>query len=209
LTRIAWIHLVIGNYDIALAQMEELSAITEQMEGSYWTAAATMLRGSFLALTGEGRAAIEMITSGIKNSRMTGSNLLRMPWYLSCLSDAEISIGQLDVASRYIGEAMEAATTTKESWQEPDLHRLAGDLAWRCADSGAALMHYDRALAVARQQKAKSWELRAATSLARLWCDKGKRRKAREVLAPVYGSFKEGFDTPDLREAKRLLAELN
>jgi class 3 adenylate cyclase/tetratricopeptide (TPR) repeat protein len=209
LTRIAWVHLVIGNYDIALAQMEELSAITEQMEGSYWTAAATMLRGCFLALTGEGEAAIEMITSGIKNSRLTGSNLLRMPWYLSCLSDAEISIGQLDVARRYIGEAMEAATTTKESWQEPDLHRLAGDLAWRCADSSAALMHYDRALAVARQQKAKSWELRAATSLARLWCDKGKRRKAREVLAPVYGSFKEGFDTPDLREAKRLLAELN
>jgi tetratricopeptide (TPR) repeat protein len=209
LTRIAWIHLVVGNYDIALSQMEELAAITGQMEGSYWTAAATMLRGCFLALTGEGRLAIEMITSGIRESRLTGSNLLRMPWYLSCLSDAEISIGQLDDARRYIGEAMEAAVTTKESWQEPDLHRLAGDLARRCADREAALAHYETALASAKRQKAKSWELRAATSLARLWSDQGKRRKAREVLAPVYGSFSEGFETPDLKSAKRLLAELN
>jgi predicted ATPase len=105
---------------------------------------------------------------------------------------------------------MTAVQTTKESWWEADLHRIAGEVALMGPenDDVKAEAHFERALAIARQQQAKSWELRASMSLARLWRDQGKVSEARELLAPVYGWFTEGFDTRDLKEAKALLAEL-
>jgi predicted ATPase len=101
--------------------------------------------------------------------------------------------------------------TTKESWCEADIHRIAGQIALRSSepDAAKAEAHFARALAVARQQQAKSWELRAAMSMARLWREQGKRQQARDLLAPVYGWFTEGFDTLDLKEAKKLFDELN
>jgi predicted ATPase len=100
--------------------------------------------------------------------------------------------------------------TTKEKWCEADIHRIAGEIALMSSEPDAAKAqdYFEHALAVARQQQAKSWELRAAMSLARLWRDQGKRDEARELLAPVYGWFTEGFDTLDLKEAKVLLDEL-
>jgi predicted ATPase len=97
--------------------------------------------------------------------------------------------------------------TTKERWCEAEVHRIAGEIALRSPepDAAKAEAYFERALAVARAQQAKSWELRAAMSLARLWSDQGKVRKARELLAPAYGWFTEGFDTRDLKEAKALL----
>ena len=105
---------------------------------------------------------------------------------------------------------MTAVETTKESWCEAEVNRIAGEIALRVPkpDARKAEEYFDRALAVARQQQAKSWELRAAMSLARLWRDQGKGQQARELLAPVYGWFTEGFDTRDLKEAKALLEEL-
>ena len=93
---------------------------------------------------------------------------------------------------------------------EADINRLAGEIALKSPQLSAksAEAYFQRALAVARQQQAKSWELRAAMSMARLWRDQGKRDEARELLAPVYGWFTEGFDTRDLKEAKALLDEL-
>ena len=87
---------------------------------------------------------------------------------------------------------------------------MAGEIARKSPepDTVKAEAYFERALAVVRQQQAKSWELRAATSLARLWRDQGKREEARDLLAPVYGRFTEGFDTLDLKEAKALLDEL-
>jgi predicted ATPase len=113
-------------------------------------------------------------------------------------------------AWRSIGAAMTAVETTKEKWCEAEIHRLAGEIALMSPerDAAKAEAYFDRALAVARQQQAKSWELRTAMSLARLWRDQGKVRQARELLAPVYGWFTEGFDTCDLKEAKALLDEL-
>ena len=113
-------------------------------------------------------------------------------------------------AWRSIGAAMTAVGTTKEKWCEAEIHRLAGEIALMSPerDAAKAEAYFDRALAVARQQQAKSWELRTAMSLARLWRDQGKVRQARELLAPVYGWFTEGFDTCDLKEAKALLDEL-
>jgi predicted ATPase len=210
LTRVTWFHLVVGNYETAAAQTQQLMTIAAEMEGSYWTAVGMMLQGCLFALTGERAPAIEMINSGIAASRLTGSNLLRMPWYLSCLAKAHVGLGQIDEAKRCIDEAMTAMATSKETWQESDLYRIAGDLALMSPEPEAAKAqaHYDRALALARAQLAKSWELRAATSMARLWRDRGRRREASELLAPIRGRFTEGFETPDLKEADALLAEM-
>jgi predicted ATPase len=91
---------------------------------------------------------------------------------------------------------------------EAELHRIIGDVLLSVQRQGEAEVEFTRAIAIARQQQAKSWELRASMSLARLWRDQGKVQQARELLAPVYGWFTEGFDTRDLKEAKALLEEL-
>jgi predicted ATPase len=105
---------------------------------------------------------------------------------------------------------MTAVETTKEKWYEADVCRIAGEIALMSPerDTAKAEAYFERALAVARAQQAKSLELRAAMSMARLWCDQGKRDEARDLLAPVYGWFTEGFDTLDLKQAKALLDEL-
>jgi predicted ATPase len=105
---------------------------------------------------------------------------------------------------------MTAVETTKETWCEADVRRIAGEIAALLPepDAAQAEAYFDRALSVARTQQAKSLELRAAMSMARLWRDQGKRDEARDLLAPVYGWFTEGFDTLDLKEAKALLEEL-
>jgi predicted ATPase len=101
---------------------------------------------------------------------------------------------------------MTAIKTTNERWCEAEVHRIA--LKSPEPDAAKAEAYFKRALTVARQQQAKSWELRAAMSMARLWRDQGKRAEARDLLAPIYGWFTEGFDTLDLREAKALRDEL-
>jgi predicted ATPase len=100
--------------------------------------------------------------------------------------------------------------STKEKWWEAEVNRVAGEIALKSPepDAAKAQQYFDRALSVARQQQAKSWELRAAMSLARLWRSRGNVQQARELLAPVYGWFTEGFDTRDLKEAKALLDAL-
>ena len=105
---------------------------------------------------------------------------------------------------------MTAMEATKEIWWEAEVHRIVAEIAWKSPEPNVAKAetYFERALAVARQQQAKSWELRAAMSLARLWRSQGKPQQARELLAPVYGWFTEGFDTRDLKEAKALLGEL-
>src|SRR5262249_37941678 len=121
------------------------------------------------------------------------------------------NLGNFDDAWRCISEAIAAVETTKERWWEPEVHRTAGEIALKSPnpDMQKAEACFERALEVARQQQAKSWELRAAMSLACLWRDQGKRDEARELLAPVYGWFTEGFDTRDLKEARALLDELH
>ena len=105
---------------------------------------------------------------------------------------------------------MTAVQTTKESWWEAVVYRFAGEIALQSPepDAAKAEAYFERALSVARQQQAKSWELRAAMSMAQVWRDQSKVQQAGELLAPVYGWFTEGFDTRDLKEAKALLEEL-
>jgi predicted ATPase len=123
---------------------------------------------------------------------------------------AYAELGQPDDARRCIDDAIEKVERSKERWCEAEVHRLAGEITLKSStpDVERAEAYFERALAVARRQQTKSWELRAATSMARLWRDQGKRDEARDLLAPVYGWFTEGFDTRDLKEAKALLDEL-
>src|SRR5947208_14188687 len=155
-----------------------------------------MNRGCLYAVTGNASDAVHMITSGMTSYRSTGAEVW-IPFYLSCLARAHAELDQLDDAWRCIGEAIKAVTTSGERWWEPEVHRIAGEIALISPEPHAekAEACFERALVVARQQRAKSWELRGASSLARLWRDQGKRGKARDLLAPVYGWFTEGFDT--------------
>jgi predicted ATPase len=123
---------------------------------------------------------------------------------------AYAELGRFDDAWRCIDDALETVERSKEKWGEAEVHRIAGEVALKspAPDPEKAEKYFDRALAVARQQQAKSWELRAAMSMARLWRNQGKPQQARELLAPVYGWFTEGFDTLDLKEAKALLEQL-
>jgi predicted ATPase len=166
-------------------------------------------QGWLFALTGNAADAIKLLASGITAYRSTGSRV-GIPQSLSYLARAYAELGQFDDAWRLIGEAATAIETSNEKWYEADIHRMAGEIAMKspATDTVKAEAYFERALSVARQQQAKSWELRAAMSMARLWRDQGKREEARELLAPVYGWFTEGFDTLDLKEAKALLDEL-
>jgi predicted ATPase len=151
-----------------------------------------------------------MLTSGITAFRSTGSTPW-MPARLPYLAKAYADLGQFDEASRYIGEAMTAVDRTKERWWEAEVHRVAGEIVLMSAepDAAKAEAYFERALAIARAQKARSWELRGTMSMARLWRNQGKRQQARDLLVPIYGWFTEGFDTLDLKEAKALLETLS
>jgi predicted ATPase len=133
-----------------------------------------------------------------------------VPLYLSHLARAHADTGNFEDAWRRISEAISAVETTKEKLWEAEIHRTAGEIALLSPDPNAAEAEANlaRALRVARTQQTKSWELRAAMGMARLWDALGKRDEARRVLAPVYAWFTEGFDTLDLKDAKALLDEL-
>ena len=201
--------ILCGNYATATTQFEELVALTEEKGVLFWKALGMAFQGCALALTDKAADAVQMICSGITALRSTGATAWA-PLFLPYLARAYAELGQFDDAWRCIGEAMTAIETTNEKWCEADIHRMAGEIALMSPepDAAKAEAYFERALAVAREQQAKSWELRAAMSMARLWRDQGKPDQARELLAPVYGWFTEGFDTLDLKEAKALLDEL-
>ena len=203
-------HTFCGDYATAKAIADEVIALADEKGASFWKAQGTNPLGCVLALTGEYADAVYTISSGIDAYRSTGSTGL-IPWYLLNLAKAHLGLDQFDAAWSCIGEAMTLVETSKESWCEAEINRTAGKIAVleSNANFAKAESYFDRALAVARQQQAKSWELRGAMSMARLWRDQGKRDEARDLLAPVYGWFTEGFDTRDLKEAKMLLDELS
>jgi class 3 adenylate cyclase/predicted ATPase len=190
--------------------VDELITLADEKGSSFWKTAGEVHQGCIFALTGRASDAIKMLSSGLIAFRSTGTTASR-PFYLSYLAHAYTESGQFDDARRCIDEAITAAETTKERWYEAEINRIAGDIALRSseADATKAEEYFERALDIARKQQAKSWELRAAMSMARLWRAQGKRDEARDLLAPVYGWFTEGFDTLDLKEAKVLLDELS
>jgi predicted ATPase len=200
--------LLSRNYEAAVSDIEEVIALADQKGALLWKAGARAFLGCVFARSGNASNAVEMINSGAASWRATGSTVWT-PLHLLSLAQAHAQLGELDDAWRSIREATAAAEANKEKWCEPEILRVAGETAVISpADTSKAQTYFDRALAIARAQQAKSWELRTAMSMARLWRDQGKSEQARGLLAPVYGWFTEGFDTLDLKEAKALLEEL-
>jgi predicted ATPase len=199
-----------GDYAAAEKHSHELIDLGHEKATPIWKALGIMHQGWILFLTGKASEAIPTITSGLNGFRSTGATQFA-PLYLSYLAKAHAEVGQFDDAWRCVGDATNQIKSTKETWHDAEVHRVAGEIALMLpeADTAKAEAYFERALAVARQQQAKSWELRAAMSMARLWRDQGKRDEARDLLAPVYGWFTEGFDTLDLKDAKALLDELS
>ena len=194
-----------GNYARANAQLDETAGLAADRGASFWQGIATMARGRILGLTGDAPGAIQAITSGIAATRGLGGRVV-FPAHMACLAKAYAEIGQFDDALRTIGEA---ASEIEARWKA-EVNRIGGEIALISPERDApkAERWFETALTVAREQQARSWELRAAISMARLWRDQGKLQQARELLTPVYGWFTEGVDTLDLKEAKALLDTL-
>ena len=166
-----------------------------------------MLRGWALVEQGQGDAGIAEIRQGIAAQRATGG---RNTGPLALLAKACWNLGQSEEGLRVVAETLAIVNSNGEGRWMAELYRLQGELLLTLASEHHAEAEtcFQQALEVARRQQAKSWELRAAVSLSRLWQHQGKQAEARELLAPIYGWFTEGFDTADLQEAKALLDAL-
>jgi predicted ATPase len=202
-------HTFCGNCATATALLKEVTALADEKGSSITKAIATLVRAENFALNDNATAALQSNIDGLNAFRSTKQTVF-IPIYLSWLARTYAKLSKFEDAWGCIGEAVTAIETRKETWCEAEVNRIAGEIALRSpgGDLLKTQAYFERALAVARQQQAKSWELRASMSLARLWRDQGKVQQARELLAPVYGWFTEGFDTRDLKEAKALLEEL-
>jgi predicted ATPase len=202
-------HFLCRQYTTAESLANELCTLADEKGAvMVWKSPGLLFRGWILAVVSRATEAVRLITCGLA-ALPAGATLLT-PVGLSMVAKSHSDLGQLDDAWRCIDQAKAVIEKTKETWFEAHVHRIAGEIALKSPEPDAkAEAYFERALAVARQQQAKSWELRAATSLARLWRDQGKAQQARELLEPVYGWFTEGFDTRDLKEAKALLHALS
>jgi TOMM system kinase/cyclase fusion protein len=190
---------------------EALMALATAQGFAQHLALATIMRGWVLAAQGQGAEGTAQLRQGLAAYQATGTER-RRPYYLALLAEAYGSIGQTAEGLSLLAEALATVDRTGERGWAAELHRLQGELLLAQAgerqrvSEAEACLH--QALDVARRQQAKSWELRAAMSLSRLWQQQGKRAEAYELLAPIYGWFTEGFDTADLQEAKALLEAL-
>jgi predicted ATPase len=186
-----------------------LVALTDERGFAHWHATGTILRGWAVAAGGSIDDGIDAMRRGLAAKRATGAQL-KVPYYLGLLASACASRNQHAEARALLDDALARVGRTGECWFEAELHRCRAEISLRSpeADPTGAEICLRKALAVAQEQEAKLWELRAATSLARLWGERGERQKAHDLLAPVYDWFTEGFDTADLKDAKALLDEL-
>jgi predicted ATPase len=175
----------------------------------YWMAVGSLMRGWALAQQGQAREGIEQITQGLMTYRATGAELWRL-YFLALLADVHGTIGEPEAGLTVLAEALTLTDTTGQRCYKAELYRLKGELMLQLSSDNQAGAEtcFQHAISIAQSQQAKSWELRASTSMARLWQQQGKRQDAHDLLAPVYGWFTEGFDTADLKDAKMLLDEL-
>ena len=195
-----------GHFAHANSLLEQVIALADQKSAPYWKGFGMSEQACALV---DSSAAVHQFKLGMTTLSSTGATLF-VPWFLSNLARAYGDLGELDDAWHHIEEATTTMQTSNQRWCEAETSRIAGEISLLSPkrDAAKAEGYFGRALSVARQQQAKSWELRASMSLARLWRDQGKVSEARELLAPVYGWFTEGFETRDLKEAKALLDAL-
>src|SRR6516162_10061626 len=184
-------------------------AIASEHGFALWASRGRILQGWADAQKGEATTGIARIRDGMAAAQATGARVW-IPFDLALLAEALALAGKIEEALATLDDALAQAAASGARGGDAEIHRLRGELTTRLPhpDSAKAEDSFRTALAIAREQGTRGYELRAATSLARLWREQGRQGEARDLLAPVYGWFTEGFDTPDLKEAKRLLKEL-
>ena len=221
-----WFHQLRGERQTVQEQAEAVIALSGEQEFPVWLAWGAMFRGWALAEQGQGEEGIAQIRQGLAAYQALGSELIR-PYCLALLAEAHGKVGQAEEGLSTLAEALARVDKTGERLYEAELYRLKGTLTLQKLSVASyqlpvtSTQHpapntqteaeacFHKAIEIARQQQAKSLELRAVMSLSRLWQQQDKKKEAHELLAEIYGWFTEGFDTVDLKEAKALLEELN
>ena len=200
------VHELRREVQAAHARFEAALALATEHGFVEWVPITMNQRGGTLAAQGHSEEGIAQMRQGIAALQATQTRMA-LPRLLARLAEAYGNSGQAEAGLGVLAEALAVVDTTGERLDEAELYRLKGELLLQQAvpDAPQAEACFQQALAVARRQQAKSWELRAAMSLSRLWQQQGKRAEAYELLAPIYGWFTEGFDTADLQEARALL----
>jgi predicted ATPase len=186
----------------------ELIAVAIEQGFPYWRALGTAYRGWVTVKNSDVTEGISLLRIGSAAYGATGSEAW-MPHIIALLAEACEIAGQMEEALALLDDALQIVERTGERWFAGELNRHKGQLLLRQGHFEAAEELYRKALSIAEEQEAKLWELRAAVNLARLRRDRARRPEGRDLLAPVYGWFTEGFDTPDLKDAKALLDELD
>jgi class 3 adenylate cyclase/predicted ATPase len=206
----AWLHQLRRERLAAQGRAETLMALASEQGFAYWAALGTMFRGWALAEARQGEEGMTQIRQGLATIRATGAELGR-PHFLALLAEAYGNVGQPEAGLPVLAEALEAVEQNGECYYQAELYRLKGELLLALSgdNHAEAEICFHRALDVSRQQQARSWELRVAISLSRLWQRQGQRQAARRLLAETYNWFTEGFSTADLQEAQGLLATLS
>jgi predicted ATPase len=199
--------LLVGENAALGERADQLVAVAIEQGFPHWHAEGTIFRGWVTVKNGDVAEGTSLLRSGSAAYRAAGAEIW-MPHYTALLAGGYEIAGQTQEAVTLLDDALRVAEKTGERWLEAELNRHKGQLLLRQGHPEEAEEFYRKALSIAREQEAKMWELRAVASLAPLRRDQGRRAEARELLAPVYGWFTEGFDTPDLKEAKALLDEL-
>jgi class 3 adenylate cyclase/predicted ATPase len=223
-----WLHQLRREEQVAQERAEATNALCLEQGFAFWSAMGTLLRGWALALQGQGEEGITQIREGLAVWRETGAEIA-VPHFLALLAEAYGKIGRTTEASSAVTEALAIIEKTGECHYEAELYRIYGELALRAGEKAKGRKGekskvapspdlpvapsspeacFLQAIAIAQKQQAKSLELRATMSLARLWQSQGKHTEAHQMLSEIYNWFTEGFDTKDLQEAKALLAEL-
>jgi len=205
----AWVHQFRREKHLIPERVEAVMRLATEHGFPYWQAQGQIMDGWIRTAQEQQEEGLEWMHQGLASLQASGSEMLR-PWYLSLMADAYGQSGQVAEGLRTLVEALALVEKHEVRLWEAELYRLKGELLRQSSTDNVteAESCFHRAISIAQNQSAKSWELRAATSLARLWQSQGRRDEARELLAPVYDWFTEGFDTADLIEAKALLDEL-
>jgi len=187
--------------------VDELIAIAAEQSFRFWGPWGSIYRGWIKVKQCDAMEGQSLLRSGLVAYRAAGAELW-MPYFIALLARACEIAGQIEEGLTLLDEALQTGERTGERWFAAELHRHKGWLLLHQEHADAAEEFYCKALSIAQEQEAKLWELRAAVSLARLRRDQGRRAEARDLLAPVYGWFTEGFNAPDLKDARALLDEL-
>jgi predicted ATPase len=193
----------------AQAQAEALAALASEQKFPHFLGWAMAIRGWVLAETGELGAGLAQLQEGLAAWRATGAGLYE-PYLLGLQAEAHRRAGRASEGLTLLAEALVRVESSNEGWFAAELHRLKGEalISLSARQPVEAESCFRQAIDLARHRNAKSWELRAAASLARLWRDQGRRAEAHDLLAPLYGWFTEGLDTADVQDAKVLLDDL-